>query len=264
MTGGTMRAALTLVGVGVMLAAAVRPEAQSALRIRGTTTSGGNGVAATVEAEAVHGFRGDQFVGQRTFKVRSNAAGTWTVLGITGGVWRFAAHTPSHFPQVVALPVQFAQRNPASAVGGQAPWEVGLDLIPRDAHPSLIPVVDAVMNGDRAPLSERLAAVFESGSPDILIVAGEIALYARETGVARALFQQALIDAPGAARAHVGLASAAVIDGHWEGAAQSWWTARERGVAPGLGRAVGAAIGELQKLGGPLDRFRCPGGLPGC
>lgn len=264
MTGATTRVWRGGVVAVSMLWAAAWPTAQSALRVRGTTTAGGAAVAATVEAEAVHGFRGDQFVGQKTFKVRSNADGKWTVLGITGGAWTFAAHSPSHFPQVVALPVQFAQRNMASAVGGQAPWEVGLDLVPREAHPSLIPAVNAVMNGDRSRLSERLASLFEAGAPDVLVVAGELALYARDTGVARALFQQALTDAPGHARAHLGLASAALIDGHWEGAAQAWWTARERGVSPGLGRAVGAAIGELQKLGGPLDRFRCPGGLPGC
>jgi hypothetical protein len=262
MTCRTKRA-LTAVVAALVLSAA-GPQAQSALRIRGTTTANGQGVAATVEAEAVHGFRGDQFVGQKTFKARSQADGRWTVLGITGGTWTFAAHTPSHFPQVVALPVQFAQRNLVSAVGGQTPWEVGFELVPREAHPSLVPAVNAVMNGDRTRLSERLASVFETGAPDELITAGELALYVRETGVARALFQQALIDAPGLARAHLGLASAALIDGHWEGAAQGWWTARERGVSPRLARAVGAAISELLKLGGPLDRFRCPGGLPGC
>jgi hypothetical protein len=239
-------------------------DAQSALRIRGTTTAGGTGVAATVEAEAVHGFRGGQFAGQRTFSVRSSRDGKWTILGITAGAWVFGAHTPSHFPQVAGVPVQFAQRNPASAVGGQAPWEMAFELVPREAHPALASVANDVLNGTRVPLAERFASLFETASPDALVVAGEMALYARDTAVARALFQQALGHAPGLARAHLGLATAALVEGFWENAAQSYWTARDKGLPPMMAKTVGAAIAEFQKLGGPLDRFRCPGGLPGC
>lgn len=240
-------------------------DAQSTLRIRGTSSqAGGAGVAATVEAEAVHGFRGGQFVGQKSFSVRSSADGKWTILGITAGAWVFAAHTPSHFPQVVAFPVQFAQQNRVSAVGGQTPWEVPFDLVPRQSHPELLAVTNDVLAGTRVPLAERLASMLETASPDALVVAGEVALYARDTGVARALFQKALGDAPGLARAHLGLATAALIEGQWDGANKALWTAREKGLPPALARAVGAAIGEFQKLGVPGDRSRCPGGLPAC
>lgn len=238
--------------------------AQSALRLRGTASEGGAGVAATVTAEAVHGFRGGQFVGQKAFSVRAGRDGRWTVLGITAGAWVFAAHSPSHFPQVVVLPVQFAEMNRASAIGGQTPWEVAFDLVPRTAHPALASVANDVLAGTRVPLSERLAPLFETGAPDALVVAGELALYARDTAVARALFEQALVDAPGMARAHLGLASAAFIDGSWDVATKAFWTARDKGLPPAMTRAVGAAIAEFQKLGGMTERSRCPGGLPGC
>lgn len=246
------------------LVAGASLHAQSALRLRGTASEGGAGVAATVTADAVHGFRGGQFVGQKSFSVRSGKDGRWTVLGITAGAWVFAAHTPSHFPQVVVLPVQFAEMNRASAIGGQTPWEVAFDLVPRDAHPSLATLANDVLLGTRVPLAERLASLLETGAPDVLVVAGELALYARDTGVARALFQRALVDAPGMARAHLGLASAAFIDGSWDVATKAFWTARDKGLPPAMARAVGAAIAEFQKLGGATERSPCPGGLPGC
>lgn len=263
--GASLRTAVVTLGLAAVVASSHGVWAQSALRIRGTSMqTDGAPVAATVKAEAVHGFRGGQFVGQKAFSARSGTDGKWTILGITSGAWVFAAHTPSHFPQVIALPVQFAQQNRASAVGGQTPWEVPFELVPRQLHPALDAVANEVLSGTRVPLAQRFAALFETASPDALVVAGEIALYARDTGVARALFQQALGDAPGLARAHLGLASAALIDGQWDDANKALWTAREKGLTTAMARTVGAAIGEFQKLGVAGDRSRCPGGFPNC
>jgi hypothetical protein len=70
-------------------------EAQSAFRMRGQAQEdSGRGVPVSVELEAVYGFRGLEFVGQKTFTARANDKGQWSVLGVTSGAWIFAAHAP--------------------------------------------------------------------------------------------------------------------------------------------------------------------------
>jgi hypothetical protein len=228
--------------------------AQTALRLRGQAhEDSGRGVPASIELEAVYGFRGLEFVGQKTFTAKSNDKGQWSVLGVTSGAWVLAAHAPLHLPQVVLLPVQFTLKNPSSAAGGQIPWDVGFELTPRDRFPLLARAVDAALGGRRADVAAALAAVAETGDAPTLVAAGEIALYVRDAGLARALFDRALTLAPGTARASLGLASAAMLLGDWDRASKAFWTAREQGVSPKLARAVGAAITELQRIARPPD-----------
>lgn len=241
--------------VTAMLAGLPSPgSAQTALRLRGQASEdSGRGVPASIELEAVYGFRGLEFVGQKTFSARSNDKGQWSVLGVTSGAWVFAAHAPVHLPQVVLLPVQFTLKNPGSAAGSQIPWEVGFELTPRDRFPALGPAADAALAGRRAEVAAALASVAETGDAPTLIAAGEIALYVRDAGLARALFDRALTLSPGTARASLGLASVAMLMGDWDRASKAFWTAREQGVSPKLTRAVGAAITELQRIARPPD-----------
>ncbi|MGH6718119.1 MAG: hypothetical protein ACREER_02280 [Alphaproteobacteria bacterium] len=252
-------------GAVIVLAAAAGSSGQTALRVRGVAQSTAfAGVPATVELSAVHGFRGLQFVGQKSFTVRANDKGQWSVLGVTSGAWMFAAHSPSHLPQAVILPVQLTQRNPNSAAGGQLPWEVGFDLVPRETHPDLIPAAEAAVAGRRGEVAALLARVVEAAEhADVVVAAGEIALDVRDSGLARAIFDRALVLAPSHGRARLGLASAAMIDGAWDRASKELWTAREQGISPRIVRAVGAAITDLQRIATTQDGHRCPGG-PGC
>ena len=239
---------------GLLLGVPAPGSAQTALRLRGQAQEdSGRGVPASIELDAVYGFRGLEFVGQKTFSARSNDKGQWSVLGVTSGVWVFAAHAPVHLPQVVLLPVQFTQKNALSAAGGQVAWEVGFELTPRDRFPALGPAADAALAGRRADVAAALAAVAETGDAPTLIAAGEIALYVRDAGLARALFERALTIAPGTARASLGLASSAMLLGDWDRASKAFWTAREQGISPKLSRAVGAAITELQRIARPPD-----------
>jgi len=240
-------------------------EAQTAMRLRGQVTGPeAAGVMASVELEAVYGFRGLDFVGQKTFKARASGKGQWSVLGVTSGAWLMAAHAPSYLPQVVLLPVQFTQKNPGSAVGGQVPWEVGFELTPRDQQPTLVAAADAALAGRRGEVAAHLASAVETGDVATLVAAGEIALYARDAGLARAIFERAVAKAPRHPRATLGLSSAAMLLGQWDAASKHLWTAREAGVSPALARAVGAAITELQRIAVPqADHFSCAG-RPAC
>ena len=240
-------------GMALVVTAGLVGHAQTALRVKGTTTAVGAGgvgvgVAAAIQLDALYGYRGLDFVGQKSFKARANDKGQWSVLGVTSGVWMFAAHAPGRLPQVVLLPVQFTQKNPGSATGGQIPWEVSFELAPAEAGSALERAALAAANGNRAGVEAALPGVSETGDAAALVAAGEIALMVRASGLARALFDRAVAKEPTLGRAQLGLASAAMMDGAWDEAAKRLWTAREQGVSDRLQRAVGAAITELQRI----------------
>lgn len=88
-------------GAGLLVSALDgRGDAQSALRLRSVTeVAGGAATAASVELEAIYGFRGLDFVGQKTFASRSTEKGQWAVLGVTSGAWVFTSYSPRHFLQ---------------------------------------------------------------------------------------------------------------------------------------------------------------------
>jgi hypothetical protein len=175
----------------------------------------------------------------------------------------FAAHSPSHPPQAVLLPVQFTQRNPNSAAGGQLPWEVGFDLVPREAHPDLIPAAQAAVAGRRGEVAALLARVVEAADhADVVVAAGEIALYIGDSGwpapssIVPSCWRRRM-DAPGSVWRRRRCSTARGI------ASKELWTACEQGISPRLVRAVGAAITDLQRIATAQDGHRCPGG-PGC
>lgn len=238
---GGMVMALGLIGLSV--------HAQTALRVKGTTSAaGGAGVAATVELDALYGYRGLQFVGQKSFKARASDKGQWSVLGVTSGIWVFAAHAPGRLPQVLLLPVQFTQKNPSSAAGGQIPWDVSFELVTVEPGSDLERAARAAVAADRPGVEAALSAVAETGDAAALVAAGEIALMVRATALAGALFERAVVKEPTLGRAHLGLASAAMMNGAWDAAAKRLWSARENGLPERLKRAVGAAITELQRI----------------
>ena len=245
-SGWQGRGALALAAVAL---AGLTAQGQTALRVKGVAGAvGAAGVPAAIELEALHGYRGLEFVGQKTFKTRASDKGQWSVLGVTSGVWMFAAHAPGRLPQVLLLPIQFTQKNPASATGGQIPWEVAFELMSADAGSPLDRAATAALASDRRGAEAALASLAETGTALELTAGGEIALYMRASGLARALFQRAVALAPAQGRAHLGLASAAMMDGAWDDAAKRLWTAREQGVGERLQRALGAAITELQRI----------------
>ena len=57
-----------------------------------------------VRIEALFGFAGGDFLGQRTFTTRTNAKGDWALLGLKAGIWMFDASAPGQLPDAVALP----------------------------------------------------------------------------------------------------------------------------------------------------------------
>lgn len=243
-----------------VLAVIPRPaSAQMAHRLKGVVVDddGKRVAGARVRAAALAGFLGGQFVGQRDFSVTANSKGEWTVLGLTAGVWLFQADAAGSLPAAIVLTIDFSSRRPISATGGQLRWELPITLRRADGQGALTATADAVLAGDPAA-AQQISALSVSDDVAQLVAAGELALIARQGGLADALFARVLAKEPKHPRALVGVGSAALMNSDWDRASKHYWQARDLAPAD-LRPALGNTITELQKIaatGGVLDDRR--------
>jgi hypothetical protein len=241
-------ASIALVGTLVFGTAAA--EAQMAHRVRGTVKSiSGTPVPdARVRVEALAGFRGEQFAGQKHFDATTNARGDWTMLGLTSGVWVFEASAPGFLPQVMVLTIELVTRKPISAVGNALRWQLPLTLEPDADRDALAEAAAAALAGELATAVTRIGiAAGEATTAEELVAAGELALLVRQIGLAEAVFGQALEKAPAHPRAMVGMASAALMQLNWDVASKRFWAARDL-VARELRPALASVISDLQQV----------------
>lgn len=235
--------------VVVLVFTAVCAEAQTVYRLKGTTrTAEGAPVGAAIAGEALAGFRGDQFVGQKELAGSANEKGEWNMLGLTAGVWMFTASSPGTLPGVVVLPIKFAQRQMQSAQGGQLSWNLPLVMMADDKHPGLKQAAALAMEGRAAEAVQFLSgALLPDAAPEAQCAAGQIALIIDQTGLAQQVFQMLQKADVKNGCAPLGLASIALMTSDWDGAAKMLWTARE--LVPREQRpALAAAIAELQQV----------------
>jgi hypothetical protein len=244
---------VTFVGALVLTVLCVMPahvSAQMTYRLKGTVKdAAGKPVAnARVHAEALSGFRGEQFVGQKEFSTTSNAGGEWTILGLTSGIWAFEATAPGRVPQAIVLPINFTNRKPQSATGGSFPWDLPLEL--REAgHSGLEAAATAATQGAIAEAIAAAGTAAGDTNPDVLCGAGEVSLLVRQHSLAQAIFEQLVKRDDRHPCGRRGIASAALMRGDYDLAAKMLWSAID--VAPrGLKAALGAAVKDLQGISG--------------
>jgi hypothetical protein len=228
---------------------AVAP-AQMTYRLKGTVKDhdGKPVAAAKVRAEAITGFRGEQFVGQKQFETTSGAKGEWTILGLTSGIWVFEASAPETVPQAILLPINFTNRQPQSAAGGSFSWDLPM-ILRRTSHTHLNAAALAAVEKrvDETVANVGLSAA--EADADLLCSAGEVALFVRQHGLARAVFEQARKQNAKHGCATRGLASAALMQNDLDSAAKMLWNAIDllpRDQRP----AYGAALKDLQQITG--------------
>jgi hypothetical protein len=241
-------------GVGVLGAAAIFVvltsvlPAQTAYRLKGVSRTAAGVVATTINAEAIIGFRGDQFTGQKNFTATSNDKGEWTLLGLTAGVWMFTATAPGMLPAVHVLPVKFAQRQMQSAQGGQLTWSLPQWLTPADEFPSLAGAAPLVAEGRTLEALQFLSpALADDAGPALKCAAGQVALAIKQPAVAQQLFAAILKADPKDGCGPMGLASVAMLINDWDTASKMLWTAREL-VHRDQRTALASAITELQQV----------------
>jgi hypothetical protein len=206
--------------------------------------------SADVRVEAIFGFAGGEFVGQRVFSTQTNAKGAWALLGFKAGVWLFDASAPGHLPDVIALPFNLVSP-PGSGLSGMMPaWHPVLRptvLPPAEIGQMLSDAVDAVRAGRPERATPLLARLADSGDPGVLVAAGRLCLLMKDPTVARPFFRRALERDAASFGAAVGMGSSALMQRDVDAAARAFDDARKLTKDKDERGYLSAAINELNK-----------------
>lgn len=236
----------------LVIATAVNAVAQPLDRLSGrvVTDRGTPATDADVHVEAIFGFAGGDFLGQRTFTTRTNAKGEWALLAFKSGIWVFDVAAPGQLPDAVALPFNLV-----------APAGSGIDRLTPIWHPLLrvspLPAGDIgqmladAAEAARAQRPERVAPLLsrlaDSADATVLTAAGSICLLMRDPTVARPLFRRALERDPMSFRAALGMGSTALMQRNVDAAAKAFGEARNLTKDKDERGYLSAAILELNK-----------------
>jgi len=236
--------------MAAMLAQSIAASAQMTYRLKGVVRDNEGKVVegVRVRGEALIGFRGEQFVGQKEFSSTTNAKGEWNMLGLTSGIWAFEATGPDLIPQVVLLPINFTNRKPQSGQGGAFSWDLPL-WVRRFKQEALVTAAKAAAARQTSDAIAAISSVTAEKDPEVLCAAGELALLVRHNGLARAIFEQILKAEPKHPCATLGMSSSALMQNNYDLAAKMLWEAVDLVPQPQRA-ALGAAIKDLQQITG--------------
>jgi hypothetical protein len=163
-------------------------------------------------------------------------------------MWVFEATAQALVPQVIVIPVQYTNRKLVSAIGGQLAWDLPMTLT-RTSHVLLQQATDAVLAGRNDEGVSLVGGVAEDDDFAVVCGGGQVALLARQHGLAAALFQRIAAREPQNPCAALGRASAALMQGDVINGSKNLWRARD--LAPSnQRRALAAAIADLQQISG--------------
>jgi hypothetical protein len=203
-----------------------------------------------VRVEAMFGFAGGDFLGQRTFATRSDARGNWAILGFKAGIWVFDAAGPDQLPDAIALPFYLVSPQSTSVAAAGPAWHPTLKPIARLAGEIGQMLADAA-DAARAKRSDRvvplLSRISDSNDISVLNAAGLICLVMRDATVARPLFRRAFERDPTSFRAALGMGSSALMQRDVDAAAKSFGDARNLTKDKDERGYLSAAISELNK-----------------
>jgi len=189
---------IALAAAVVLVAAmCVGTSAQPLERLTGKVRTADNRPAADadIRIEAIFGFAGSEYLGQRTFTARTDQKGSWAVLGFKAGIWVFDASLPGHVPDAVALPFNLVSP-PGSGIAGAMPaWHPVLaptPLPPGETGEMLAEAIDAARSGRPERAAPVLRRLSDSTDAAVLEAAGRVCLLMRDATVARPFFRRAL------------------------------------------------------------------------
>lgn len=236
----------------VMIVAAVTLAAQPLDRLSGrvVTKDGAPVTAADVRVEALFGFGGSDFLGQRTFAARASEGGAWSLLAFKAGIWVFDASAPGLLPDAIALPFNLVAP-PSKGIDRMVPsWHPVLRLEPPPSGEMGRMLVDAAAAA-RAQRPEKavelLALLQDTRDGDVLAAAGTICLLMRDATVARPFFRRALERDPKSFRAALGMGSTALMQRNVDLAAKAFGAARDLTQDKDERGYLSAAISEMNK-----------------
>jgi hypothetical protein len=238
--------------IAVMAALAAAGAAQPLERLTGNVRSerGEPVKDADVRVEALFGFAGSDYLGQRTFATRTDARGRWALLGFKAGIWMFDASAPGHVPDAVALPFNLVVPAGAGLAGVVPLWHPVLKptpLPPGEIGQTLADAVDAARAGRPERVTPLLARLSDTADATVLEAAGRICLLMRDATVARPFFRRALDRDPTSFRASLGMGSTALMQRDVDAAGRAFGEARTRTKDKEQRTYLSAAINELNK-----------------
>jgi hypothetical protein len=205
---------------------------------------------AEVRVEALFGFAGSDFLGQRTFGTRSGAKGDWALLGFKAGIWIFEASTPGTLPDAIALPFNLVVPAGSSLAGVVPVWHPVLrptTLPAGEIGRSLSDAAEAARAGRPERVVPLLKPYADSNDPVVLEAAGRICLLMRDAAVARPFFRRALERDPTSFRAALGMGSTALMQRDVDAAGRAFADARNLSKDKDERGYLGNAINELNK-----------------
>ncbi|HEX3701961.1 MAG TPA: tetratricopeptide repeat protein [Vicinamibacterales bacterium] len=246
-----MPRSIAWLAIGVV-AAAGAVAAQPLSRLKGRIVSeSGAAIEADVRIEAVLGPRGDSYVGQRIYTVRSNAKGEWTLIGFKAGAWMFAVAPETQLIDAVVLPINVFVPAGSGMAGLGPSWRPVLKPAPVPAGAAgdwLTIAAAAARQGDSARASETLSVVPPEAGAPALAAAGRIGLWLHDPGLARTLFTRALALDPASFRATLGFGSAALMLGDFSAASKAFKAARDLTHDSDERSYLTAAIADLSRM----------------
>jgi hypothetical protein len=225
MTGRLPPAAL----IALTLLATTHAQPLDRLSGRVLTDAGQPIANADVRVEAIFGFAGSDFLGQRTFAVRSGDKGNWALLAFKSGIWMFDAFVPGHIPDSVALPFNLVVPAGQGLAGVAPAWHPILrpsPIPPGDIGRILSEAADAARAGRPEQVTPLLARLADSNDAAVLAAAGRICLLVRDATVARPFFRRARERDPNSFRAALGMGSTALMQRDVDAAARAFSDAR--------------------------------------
>lgn len=225
-------------------------DAQMAHRLKGSlrTNAGAPITGAAIQADAIFGFRGEEFAGTRQHKTKSIEKGEWNVTGIEAGLWMFSTTAPDTIPAVIVIPVKFSQRQQVSAVGNSLTWQLPMFAYPAAEHALLKVTLDLLAAGKNDEAVQAVTVALGTDVPvETRVAAGELSLLMKQYAMATAIFNLALQQDAKHPRATLGLAGATLMARDWEKAGKIVWDARD--LVPREQRpALAAAIDDLRAI----------------
>jgi hypothetical protein len=205
---------------------------------------------ADVRVEALFGFAGGAYLGQRTFATRSDAKGNWALLGFKSGIWVFDASAAGQIPNAVALPFNLVTPAGTGLSGLGPAWHPVLKptMVPDgDIGQMLVEAADAARAGRPERVVPILSRLSDSNDVNVLTAAGRICLVMRDATVARPLFRRACERDPSSFRAALGMGSTALMQRDVDAAAKAFGDARNLTKDKDERSYLSAAISELNK-----------------
>jgi thioredoxin-like negative regulator of GroEL len=240
------RALVAAIGVSILHA----QQPVSRLRGRVVNDRGERIASAEVRAEGIYGPAAGTFAGQRIFKTQTNSKGEWNIMGISPGIWVFEAAADGYLPQAIAIPNRLLTASGPNAGGEVVVWQLVLEAIktPDRSASMLRDAFEAARSGRADDAETLLTKIPEDADADYLTAAGHVALVARRSDLARALFTRALARDPSSYQATIGVASTFLLQRDFDSASRAYDAARNRTHNNDVKRFLSAAIGDLATI----------------